>query len=59
MACKENDAIITINKEDYERAKKFKLRNNGNVYYVPGVGIDLSNYEQNSAMREKKEMSLN
>lgn len=51
---RKTDAIITINKEDYERAKKFKLRNNGNVYYVPGVGIDLSNYEQNSAMREKK-----
>lgn len=55
---RKTDAIITINKEDYERAKKFKLRNNGNVYYVPGVGIDLSNYEQNLAMREKKRDEL-
>jgi len=34
------DAIITINKEDYEAANKFKLRNNGRVYYIPGVGVD-------------------
>ncbi len=35
------DAIITINHEDYKAACKFKLRNRGKVYYVPGVGIDL------------------
>ncbi len=39
------DALITINREDYELAKnKFRLRNKGQVYYVPGVGIDLSQY---------------
>ena len=39
------DALITINQEDYELAKnKFHLRNNGKVYYVPGVGIDVSRY---------------
>ncbi len=39
------DAIITINHEDYDLVKsKFHLRNNGNVYYVPGVGVDLSKY---------------
>ncbi len=34
------DAIITINEEDYEAAKKFKLRRKNNVYYIPGVGVD-------------------
>lgn len=34
------DAIITINQEDYKAAKNFKLRNNGHVYLVHGVGID-------------------
>lgn len=35
------DALITINTEDYEFAKrKLKLRKRGNIYYVPGVGID-------------------
>ncbi len=40
------DVLITINQEDYELAKdKFRLRNHGPVYYVPGVGIDLSQYQ--------------
>lgn len=32
------DVLITINKEDYARAQKFKAKK---VCYVPGVGIDL------------------
>lgn len=54
------DAIITINKEDYERAQRFKLRNNGKVYYVPGVGIDLSQYElpENTREIKRKELGL-
>lgn len=39
------DALITINKEDYQAAQKFKLRNGGKVYYVPGVGIDVDLYK--------------
>ena len=35
------DTLITINKEDYNSAKKFKLKKNGKVEYVPGIGIDL------------------
>lgn len=35
------DKLITINKEDYERAKRFSLRKNGKVFYVSGVGINL------------------
>ena len=43
------DALITINQEDYEIAKsKFKLRNDGKVYYVPGVGIDLKQYNSDN-----------
>lgn len=55
---KKTDAIITINKEDYERAKKFKLRNNGKVYYVPGVGMDLTQYNLPDDTREKKRKEL-
>lgn len=36
------DAVITINQEDFGRAKSFRLRRGGKVYYVPGVGIDVS-----------------
>lgn len=44
-AARLTDGIITINSEDYEvAAKRFRLRPNGKVYYVPGVGIDLTVY---------------
>ncbi|MDM1012207.1 glycosyltransferase family 4 protein [Clostridium perfringens] len=38
------DAIITMNKEDYEAAKMFRLKKGGKVYYTPGVGIDSEKY---------------
>ncbi len=53
------DALITINQEDYELAKtKLKLRKGGNVYYVPGVGIDTSQYNIEVKSREKKRIEL-
>lgn len=54
------DALITINKEDYERAQGFRLRSGGNVYYVPGVGIDLSQYElpENTRGIKRNELGL-
>ena len=40
------DTLITINQEDFDIAKrKFRLKDHGEIYYVPGVGIDLSQYE--------------
>lgn|GEM_PF-109267 len=56
------DALITINNEDFERAKKkFKLRNHGKVYYVPGVGIDTTQYNLDEKLREgkRRELGLN
>ena len=46
------DVLITINKEDYARAKKFRLKKNGIVEYVPGIGI---NPDKLSAFPEKRE----
>lgn len=37
------DTLITINKEDFNRAKKFKTNK---VEYVPGVGIDTDTLEK-------------
>lgn len=48
------DTLITINQEDFCFAsKKFHLRKNGKTYYVPGVGIDLSQFQEdvNSELR--------
>lgn len=41
MFAKMADAIITINKEDYERAKSFKCKN---VFLVHGVGVDINKF---------------
>lgn len=44
FCAKFTDKLITINQEDYKRAKNWSLRNNGKVYYVPGVGVDLEKF---------------
>lgn len=46
------DVLITINKEDYEAAKRFKLKRNGIVKYVPGVGINLDEIEHIKGNKE-------
>lgn len=53
------DALITINREDFELAeRKMKLRKGGKVYYVPGVGIDTSQYGLSKESREGKRLEL-
>ena len=54
------DKLITINKEDYKRAQKFSLRNDGKVYYVPGVGIDIEKIKNTKVdiHQKKKELSI-
>ena len=36
------DILVTINKEDFEAAKKFGLKKNGAVYHIPGIGVSTS-----------------
>jgi glycosyltransferase EpsD len=46
------DVLITINKEDYERAKKFKCEH---AAYIPGVGVDIDKFaEVNISKKEKR-----
>lgn len=53
------DALITINQEDYELAKrKLKLRNGGKVYYVPGVGVDIHKFTQATTDKAAKRREL-
>lgn len=50
------DTLITINKEDYERAKsKFKAKR---VEYIPGVGIDLEKFSTVEIDRDLKRSEL-
>ncbi|WP_342985270.1 glycosyltransferase family 4 protein [Clostridium saudiense] len=47
------DRIVTINNEDFERAMTFKLRNNGNVMLMHGVGIDPKEYTLSEFNRDE------
>lgn len=47
------DVLITINKEDYTRAKKYMKAKK--VEYVPGVGIDRDKYSCNVLTSKEKE----
>lgn len=50
------DKLITINQEDYALAKKrFKAKE---VYYIPGVGIDLSKFENIQVDRNAKRREI-
>ncbi len=42
------EVLITINQEDYERAKKFSAKN---IVYIPGVGIPVADYETTNEVR--------
>lgn len=52
------DAIITMNEEDFEAAKKFKLKKGGKVYKVHGVGITLKDFENISVNKDEKRKEL-
>ena len=47
LLAKQTDAIITINKDDYKLAKKH-FHPRSKIYYVPGVGIELEQWQQKS-----------
>lgn len=44
------DVLITLNQEDYERAKKFKAKK---VEYIPGVGVDLKKFRPADGDRDE------
>ena len=50
--------LITINREDYERAKKFRLGKCGHVEHIPGVGVNLIKFQQNQSQRKEKRKEL-
>jgi len=62
LAAHWTDGLITINEEDYKAARKFKLRRNGKVFFVPGVGVDITSLEQRarsiSRSKKRKELEL-
>ncbi|MHA6533616.1 glycosyltransferase family 4 protein [Paenibacillus sp. BAC0078] len=49
------DILITINEEDYNAAQKFK---SSKVIYIPGVGVDVTEFTDLNAARGKKREEL-
>ena len=50
------DALITINQEDYQRAKqKIKAKS---VYYIHGIGVDTNKFADSNIDREAKRSQL-
>ena len=39
------NALITINKEDYETSKKMHFKKDGKSYYIPGVGVETNMFD--------------
>lgn len=52
---KYTDLLITINKEDFSRASRFKSKK---VKYIPGVGIDVDKINETSVDLEEKRKKL-
>lgn len=49
------DLLITINREDYERAQKFY---SSAVEYIPGVGVDIERYMNVKKSKHEKRIEL-
>ena len=58
IASKWTDKLITINHEDFKRANKFTLRNNGKVYLMNGVGIEPAKYKIDDFNREDYRLKI-
>lgn len=52
------DTLLTINYEDYSRARRFSLRKEGKVYKIPGVGIDISQIDKITSNRTNLQIEL-
>ena len=53
---KYTDTLITINKEDYNRAKKKFSKRCHDIQYVPGVGIDPKKFDFKMTVKEKHDL---
>lgn len=52
------DGLIVINQEDYEAAKRFRLRKNGKVFLLNGIGVPIDKICSTDMDRRKKRKEL-
>ncbi|MGL5100957.1 MAG: glycosyltransferase, partial [Fusobacteriaceae bacterium] len=58
LAGKWTDKILTMNDEDFERAKKIASKKT-KIFKINGVGLDLNEYSVGDGVRIRKELDLN
>ncbi|MGJ7045214.1 glycosyltransferase family 4 protein [Thermoanaerobacterium thermosulfurigenes] len=61
LAAHWTDGLITMNDEDYNVAKRFKLRKSNAVFYAHGVGLDIDKYtisDENKRKQMRKEFGF-
>lgn len=58
LLARKTDLIITINKEDYNRAGTFHLKKGGYVAQIHGVGVDTDKYIKRAEQRQKMREQL-
>lgn len=49
VAARWTDGLLVINGEDFENARRLGFKPGENLFYVPGVGVDLEQYSAQSA----------
>lgn len=54
FAARFTDSLVTINKEDFEAAKEFKLKKNGAIHYIPGIGVNTSKFYKSTEESYRK-----
>lgn len=52
------DILITINEEDYQRARGFHLNKNGKLILHPGVGVSIRDFQDVEINRDEKRKEL-
>lgn len=52
------DGLITINNEDFNAAKNFKLRKGGKVFFLNGIGVDIDQIKNTKIDKSEKRKEL-
>lgn len=54
LLARHTDILVTINEEDYTRAKRFRLRKGGGVYKIPGEGLHVERFPAVTGSRKRE-----
>lgn len=53
LAARWTDYLVTINREDFEAARRFKRISRERVRYIPGIGVDVTRYAEGAVVPDE------